>query len=304
MKYAIIGTGAIGGYYGGRLAQAGCDVDFLFHTEYEHVKRNGLRVDSVEGNFVVNPISAYRSTLDMPQADVILVALKSTANSLLPNMLQPILKPTSLVILIQNGLGLEAKLSEALPQTSIAGGMAFICSSRVAPGHINHADYGALNVGFFAHDNYDVLHAVQNDFERAKVQFTIAPDLNEARWRKLVWNIPYNGLTVALNTSTDKLMRQADSRKLVADLMEEVINGAAACGARIEHAFIDKMLSMTDIMTPYSPSMKLDFDNHRPLEIEAIYSNPVAAARKAGYEMRKTEMLEQLLKFISYKDDV
>ena len=109
LRYAIVGSGAIGGYYGGRLAHSGCDVHFLFNTEYEHVVQNGLRVDSVKGDFVINPINAYHSTADMPKCDVVLVGLKSTQNHLLPQILPPLLKPDTLVVLIQNGLGLEAQ---------------------------------------------------------------------------------------------------------------------------------------------------------------------------------------------------
>lgn len=298
LKYAIVGTGAIGGYYGGRLANSGCDVHFLFHSEYDHVAKNGLQVDSVRGNFRIFPINAYRSTADMPQCDVVLVCLKSTQNHLLPEMLQPLLKSDTLVVLIQNGLGLEGQLASALPKQPIAGAAAFICSSRVGQGHIYHADYGALNIGTYQGDNQSIISQIKSDFERAGVPFTIAGDLNEMRWRKLVWNIPYNGLTVALNTSTDRLMSSASTRQLVTDLMNEVVDAANICNAVIEREFIDKMLAMTDRMTPYSPSMKLDFDNHRPMEISAIYTTPVKTALAAGYYMRKTEMLEQQLRFI------
>ncbi len=298
LRYAIVGTGAIGGYYGGRLANAGKEVHFLFNTEYEYVKNNGLKVDSVVGDFVVNPINAYKASMDMPKCDVVLVALKSTRNNQLKQILPPLLHNDTVIVLIQNGLGLEAQLAADFPNHTIAGGMAFICSSRIGVGHINHADYGALNVGFYQLPKITVLQQISSDFEQAKVPFAIAENLNEARWRKLVWNIPYNGLTVALNTSTDKLMQNADTRALVTDLMNEVLDGAAACGEKIEPEFVDKMLSMTDAMKPYAPSMKLDFDNHRTLEIQAIYSNPIATAKAAGCYMRKTEMLAQELKFL------
>ncbi|MBR5167042.1 MAG: putative 2-dehydropantoate 2-reductase [Salinivirgaceae bacterium] len=301
LRYAIVGSGAIGGYYGGRLANSGCDVHFLFNTEYEHVTQNGLRVDSVKGDFVINPINAYHSTANMPKCDVVLVGLKTTQNHLLPQILPPLLKPDTLVVLIQNGLGLEAKLASALPHQPIAGAAAFICSSRVGKGHICHADYGAITIGMYNGDCQDVIAQMKVDFEQANVPFSIATDLNETRWRKLVWNIPYNGLTVALNTSTDRLMNTPATRALVTDLMNEVVDAAAVCNAVIEREFVEKMLTMTDRMTPYSPSMKLDFDNHRPMEIEAIYSNPVKTALAAGYHMRKTEMLEQELRFIASK---
>lgn len=299
LKYAIVGTGAIGGYYGGRLANSGCDVHFLFNTEYEHVAKNGLRVDSVKGDFIINPINAYHSSADMPKCDVVLIGLKSTQNHLLPQILPPLLKPDTLVVLVQNGLGLESQLASALPNQPIAGAAAFICSSRVGQGHIRHADYGALNIGTYQGANQNIIAQIKTDFERAGVPFTITSDLNEMRWRKLVWNIPYNGLTVALNTSTDKLMSTPSTRALVTDLMNEVVDAASVCDAIIEREFVDKMLAMTDRMTPYSPSMKLDFDNHRPMEIEAIYTNPVKTAMAAGYHMRKTEMLEQELRFIA-----
>ena len=301
LKYAIVGTGAIGGYYGGRLANSGCDVHFLFNSDYEHVVANGLKVDSVNGNFVINPINAYKSTADMPQCDVVLVGLKSTQNHLLPQLLPPLLKSNTLVVLIQNGLGLEGQLAEALPHQPIAGAAAFICSSRVGKGHICHADYGAITIGMHQGDCQDIIAQMKADFERAAVPFTITRDLNETRWRKLVWNIPYNGLTVALNTSTDRLMANTSTRSLVTDLMNEVVDAAAVCDAVIEREFVDKMLAMTDRMTPYSPSMKLDFDNHRPMEIQAIYTNPVKTALAAGYHMCKTEMLEQELRFIASK---
>lgn len=262
------------------------------------MKQHGMRVDSVVGDFVVDPINAYCSTSDMPKCDVVIVALKSTQNHLLPDLLKPLLHEKTVVLLIQNGLGLEAELAQSFPDVTIAGGLAFICSSRVGEGHISHQDYGPLTVGFHAHPQPDVLLQMKADMEASNVPFIVADDLNVARWKKLVWNIPYNGLTVALNTATDVIMQTPSTRQLVTDMMEEVLAGAAVCGAAIDHGFIDQMLDMTDKMTPYSPSMKLDFDNKRALEIRAIYTNPIRIAKAAGYHMRKVEMLEQQLQFI------
>ena len=298
LKYAVIGTGDIGGYYGGRLAQAGKDVHFLLHSDYNHVSKKGLQIDSVNGDFHIFPIKAYQSTSEMPKCDVVLVGLKSTQNHLLPQLLPPLLKSDTIIILVQNGLGLEQQLAAALPGQPIAGAAAFICSSRVGKGHIHHADYGAITIGEYQKCAPEVLSQIKTDFDEAQIPCTITQNLQEMRWRKLVWNIPYNGLTVALNTSTDKLMASSATRQLVTDLMNEVVDAAAACGAPFEREFVGKMLAMTDRMTPYSPSMKLDFDNHRPMEIEAIYTNPVKTALAAGYHMRKTEMLEQELRFI------
>jgi len=298
LKYAIIGTGALGGYYGGKLAKAGEEVHFLLNSDYEYVKKHGLKIDSVKGNFALENINAYASVSEMPACDVILVCLKTTNNHLLNTLLPSITHKNSLVILVQNGLGFEQRLANAFPDLAIAGGLAFICSSKIGPGHIGHFDFGSITFGGFQKVDHAMLEQICTDFTQAGVKAFFSDDLNLARWRKLVWNIPYNGMTVVLNTTTDALMNQADSRKLIRDLMTEVVEAANACNAKIESDFVDKMLESTDKMTPYAPSMKLDFDARRKLEIEAIYSNPLNEAGKAGYAMKKVALLEQQLHFI------
>ena len=297
LKYGIIGVGAIGGFYGGRLAKAGCDVHFLFHSEYNHVKNNGFQVDSVDGDFHLSDLAIYVDSVDMPKCDVVLVSLKSTQNHLLPTLLKPILHDSSMVILIQNGLGLEAELAQSFPNTTIVGGMAFICSSRIAPGHIQHKDYGALNIGFYQHRNDEVLTQFLDDCSVANLTVTVADDLYSSRWKKLVWNIPYNGLTVVLNATTEQIMKTPSSRQLVKDMMLEVRAAALANGAVMDESFVDDMLKMTDEMNPYSPSMKLDWEHQRPMELKSIYENPIKEALKVNCPMKKVEALFQILQF-------
>ena len=126
MKYAIIGTGAIGGYYGGKLAKAGNEVHFLLHTDYEYVKENGLQVDSCDGSFHLDQVNAYQTTADIPPCDVILVCLKSTNEHLLRNLLPPMLHENTVVVLIQNGIGLESDLQDLFPTLQIVAGLYFI----------------------------------------------------------------------------------------------------------------------------------------------------------------------------------
>lgn len=298
LKYAIIGTGAIGGYFGGRLAEAGKEVHFLFNSDYEHVKQHGLRVDSVEGNFHLPNINAYNNTTNMPACDIVLVCLKTTQNHLLKELLPPLLKPETLVVLIQNGLGIEAELAECFPNINIAGGLAFIGSGKIGPGHISHTDFGRINIGMHQGDGLELIEKMKQDFSENKVLIEITKNLAKARWQKLVWNVPYNGLCVVMNCTCDKLQAQPDMRSLVLDLMREVIEASKACACSLPDDAADKMLAHTDNMTPYSPSMKLDFDQHRPMEIEAIYMLPVKEALKHGYHMSKVEMLGKQLKFI------
>ena len=297
MNYTIIGTGAIGGFYGGRLMKAGRQVRFLLHSDYEYVKQHGLQIDSCDGSFHLDEVDAYNDTKQMPKADVILVCLKSINNYKLKEILPPIIKENTVVVLIQNGIGLEDDLQEEFPGLHIVAGLAFICSGKVGPGHISHQYYGSVNLGNYSCPD-DRFHELLQDFQTAGIEAAEIPYL-EARWKKAVWNMPFNGMTVALNTSTDKLLQNPFTRQLIYDQMMEVIGAANAIGVKaLTSEFADKMMAMTDAMVPYSPSMKLDFDNHRKMEIPYLYTRPIAEAKKVGFEMPKLAMLEAELRFI------
>lgn len=298
IRYGIIGTGALGGFYGGMLAKTGYDVHFLFRSDYEIARQHGLKVDSVQGNFHLPAVNAYRSTTEMPPCDVVLVCMKTTGNGRLAELLKPILHPKSVVVLLQNGLGLEEDLARELPQTGVAGGLAFICSNKIGPAHIAHLDFGKLILGSYNLRDCELLNKVVSNFQTSGINVEMAPDLTYARWQKLVWNVPFNGLAVVLNTTTDKLMASPEARELSREMMLEVIRGANACGVPLKESLAGQMIDMTVRMKPYAPSMKLDYDHRRPMEIEYIYSRPVEAARKAGFEMHKVAMLEKQLRFI------
>lgn len=298
LTYGVIGTGALGGYYGGMLAKAGEEVHFLFRSDYRHVRDYGLRVDSVKGDFHLHNIYAYRNAEEMPSCDVVLVCLKTTGNYSLPQMLRPLVHPKSLVILMQNGLGLEEDLAVQFPEVFLAGGLAFICSNKIGPGHIHHLDYGRLILGSHQAADQTILQQVIADFQNASIQAELSPNLRFARWQKLVWNIPFNGMAVVLNTTTDRLMENEATRDLSRELMLEVIRGANACGVPLKETLAQQMIDMTIKMKPYAPSMKLDYDFRRPMEIEYIYSRPIQTARAAGFEMHKVAMLEKQLRFI------
>ena len=150
MIYGIIGTGAIGGFYGSKLAQGGKDVHFLFHRDYDYVREHGLQVDSCDGSFHLDHVNAYQRTEDMPQCDVVLVGLKTINNHLLTKLLPPLLHDQTVVVLIQNGIGVEADVQQMFPDIQLVAGLAFICSAKSEPGRVNHQCYGSINLGNYS----------------------------------------------------------------------------------------------------------------------------------------------------------
>lgn len=298
MVYGIVGVGAIGGFYGGKLAHSGLDVHFLSHSDYQFVKERGLQIDSCDGSFHLDKVNVYQNAADMPKCDVVVVGLKTTNNHLLRELLPPLLHERTVVILIQNGIGVEADVQAMFPETQLVGGLAFICSAKTEPGRVRHQCYGSVNLANYSCRDEALFTSVLNDFTNAGIAAASVP-YEEARWKKAVWNMPFNGMTVALNTRTDLLLKNPATRQLIRDLMMEVVEASRALGVTgVDEAFVEKMIDMTDNMTPYSPSMKLDFDFHRPMEIHYLYTRPIEIARAAGYRMHKLEMLEAELRFL------
>ena len=301
MKYAIIGTGAVGGYYGGRLAHAGNEVHFLLHRDYDYVRKHGLQVDSCDGSFHLDAPNIYHTTADMPKVDVVIVALKTTRNHMLKELLPPLLHPETLVLLIQNGIGPEPILQQQFPNLYLAAGLAFICSAKTEPGRVNHQCYGSINIGNYSCKNQQIVDRLIQDFTEAGIK-AASIEYHEARWKKALWNIPFNGMTVVMNAQTNQLLANPATMQLIRRQMMEVIGAAQALGVKgLDESFADRMIEMTLSMTPYSPSMKLDYDFHRPMEIDYLYSNAIAEAHRAGYTMPCLEMLEAQLRFLQEK---
>jgi 2-dehydropantoate 2-reductase len=302
-NYAIVGTGALGGFYGAKLQKAGLEVNFLLRSDYDRVKKHGLIVDSPDGDFTLPQVRAYHDVHKMPQCDVVIVALKTTQNHLLPKLLPPLLKDNGVVLVLQNGLNVEPEVAKIVGAERVIGGLCFLCSYKVSPGHICHLDYGTITLGEYREDYQPIgitnrLHQIANDFKRAEIPIKLSADLLLSRWKKLIWNIPYNGLSVVLNARTDELMANPDTLILVEQIMGEVVAGAKTCDRIIPDDFIPHMLDYTHKMKPYRTSMKIDYDESRPLEVEAIFGNPIRAAEQGGIKLPQIEVLYRMLKFV------
>lgn len=237
----------------------------------------------------------------MPKCDVVIVGLKTINNHLLPKLLPPLLHEHTAVILIQNGISVEADVQQMFPDVQLIGGLGFICSAKTEPGRVDHQCYGSINLANYSCKDEKLFECILKEFTNAAIPASSVP-YDEARWKKAVWNMPFNGMTVALNTQTDLLLKNPATRQLIRDLMMEVVGASRALGVSgVDEAFVEKMIQMTDEMTPYSLSMKLDFDFLRPMEIHYLYTRPIEIARAAGFHMAKLEMLEAERRFVDVK---
>ncbi|GIZ11768.1 putative 2-dehydropantoate 2-reductase [Pseudomonas sp. NCCP-436] len=311
LRIGIIGTGAIGGFYGLLLARAGYDVHFLSRSEYPAVLERGLQLNSsVYGTLHLQPVQLYRQAEDMPPCDWLLVGAKTTANAELAPLIAQVAAPDAKVVLMQNGLAVEDALRSLLPDNlHLLGGLCYICVHRSAPGVIEHQALGAINLAYHSGpaDQPQRLGITEEGaglFRAAGLDSAAMADLNQARWQKLVWNIPYNGLSVLLDANTRQLMGNPVSRSLIYDIMLEVVQTGRTLGYGMPAHYAEKLLSATDRMPDYLPSMYHDFAQGRVAELQAIYAEPLAAADAAGCDMPKVRVLYQALCFIQARQGV
>lgn len=286
---AVIGAGAVGGYYGARLAQAGHDVRFLLRRDLQAVRENGLRIFSPRGDFHLPQVTAAPTPAELGHVDWVICSLKATSLESARELVSPCLRPETRIVALMNGLGVEARLAEWFGGRRVFGGMAFVCINRGEPGVIHHLEYGRVSLGHFEDDARENAR-LEALLSSANIETSVAPNLRYARWEKLCWNVPFNGLSVAGGgIGTRTIVRERELRATAELAMREVISAGnadlASCGspARLdEEEIVSRMFALTETMGDYRTSMVIDYVLGNELEVEAILGNPVRRARELG----------------------
>jgi 2-dehydropantoate 2-reductase len=300
MKIAVVGTGAIGSFYGGKLAHGGRDVHFLLRSGFAKIKRAGIRIRGKKENFRIARVQGYKAADAIGPCDLVLIALKATNNKALLQLIPPLLHPQTILLTLQNGLGNEDFLAQHFGAGRVMGGLCFICLNRISPGLIEHLDYGHLNIGEFVGQAKARTHDVVREFQQCGVVCRMADNLTQERWGKLVWNIPFNGLTIAAGgITTADVLRDHSLHAAALALMDEVIQGAKSCGYNLPANIALELTKRTETMGAYKPSTLLDFEAGRALEVEAIWGEPLRRAQASGTAMPRLEQLYALLKSLN-----
>ncbi|WP_072909902.1 putative 2-dehydropantoate 2-reductase [Malonomonas rubra] len=299
MRIGIVGSGALGLYYGGMLQRSGQGVNFLLRRDLHAIQQNGLHVHSVNGDFYLPQVAGFANANEIGPVDLVIVGLKTFANDHLINLVRPLVGEQTAILTLQNGLGNEELLAAEFGGENILGGVAFLCSNRGESGHVHHLGEGKIRLGEFSGGLSERSKILQAMFETAGVPCEAVADLRRARWEKLVWNIPFNGLCALLRQDTDQVLALPEGRELAHRIMQEVVTGGNAQQLQQPidgREFIERMIYLTDQMGGYKPSMMIDRLENRPLELEAIYAIPLQQAAAAGINMPRTQMLYTLLK--------
>ncbi|MFU8894297.1 MAG: 2-dehydropantoate 2-reductase [Luteolibacter sp.] len=289
---AIVGSGAIGLYYGARLAAAGEDVRFLVRSDADGFRDHGLRVESIHGDLHLANLRTARDPSEIGPVDLVVVAWKATANEHLEQVLPPLMHQGTQVLTLQNGLGNCEKIARITGPQNVLGGLCFVCINRIAPAHVRHTASGKVVLGEWRADDRNRVTIVAQRWKNAGIHATATPVLEQAQWEKLVWNIPFNGLSIAEGgVTTDILLANPRTLGEIREVAHEVVAAARALGHPIPESLVEENIERTRPMGPYRPSSMIDYLEGREVETDAIWAAPLRRAALVDAPMPATATL-------------
>ncbi len=303
-RILVVGSGAIGSFYGGKLVQAGADVAFLCRSDYDIVKDRGIMVESTLGDFHFRPCKVVKSCEELDwNPDYILVCLKVLPEINVPEIIAPSVSSNTAICLIQNGIYIELPVVDRFPENEIISGLAFICCQRVHGGFVRHLDYGRLVLGNYPAGVSDKTRRLVELFNKSGVACEATEDVIKARWQKLIWNAPFNPISVlAGGLNTQEMLSNPAMEGVIRSVMAEVCELARADGHPLPDSVVDENISFTRVMTPYKTSMLLDYESKKPMEVEAILGNALRKAIELDIPVPHIETLYVLLSALDKKN--
>ncbi len=280
----IVGAGAIGSFYGAILKKAGCSVSTVLRSEYDEVKANGITISSPRGDLSYRPDHVYRSG-DTPVAepDYLILCVKVLPGVDRAALVKPWIGSNTRLVLIENGLDIERELADAYPDNPVISCLAFIAASRTEPGVVEHKAYGKLVMGRYPKGIDDNCRELSQLFIDGGIRIDLTEQVVGERWRKCLWNTPFNPLSVIANgADTQTILDTEGGEDLIRAMIREVMDVAAAEGYPMDDKVIEQNIGGTRKMPPYKNSMALDYLNGRPIEREAVLGNVVTIAQRHG----------------------
>lgn len=292
---AIVGAGAVGTFYGAKLKQAGYSVQF-YSSHAAEINAGPVEIESLWGDFSVD-VPAFTDTRKMERSELIFISSKAYDTIDYKGILQPLVYEKSILVLLQNGINQEDKLAYFFPDNVILGALAFTCINRINPRLIRHIDYGNLKLGPREIEHGLWARFVTDILNKAGIETSYDIQLRQLRWEKLLWNVPFNSLSVlGLKASTEQIVN-SPLEDLASRLMWEIWNIAQTEGVVLDKKLIKIMMERTRNMKSYKTSMLLDFEAGRKMEVEAILGEPLRIAEKYGLQTPTLYTVYRLLSF-------
>lgn len=299
MKIAIYGAGGVGGYFGGRLAQAGADVHLIARGEHlDALRQDGLRVDSVHGDFEVE-LSATDDPDSIGPCDYVLFTVKSFDTTEAARELDPLLHDETGVISLQNGLENEEKLATVIGTDHVMGGIAYVFSTIAEPGVIEHTG-GPANITY---GEVDGTHSNRAErflkwCERADgMEADLSEEIQTALWEKAAFICAQAGMTATVRLPLGEIRDEQESWSMYRQLIEEVCSVGRATGVELSDGTVAKWMEFAqDLDADSYSSLHYDLTHDKPIELEALHGTVVRQGRENEIAVPMNEAVYAILR--------
>jgi len=285
MRVAIFGSGSVGGYFGGRLARAGEDVVFIARGEHLNaLLKSGLRVDSINGDFVVAPVQATDDPATVGKVDLVIVGVKAWQIAEVAEAMRFMVGPQTIVLPLQNGLEAPENLSEGIGERHVLGGLCGLFCYVAGPGHIVHAGTDPF-VKFGELDNHrsQRVERLLDAFKKAGVTAIIPPDIRVAMWLKFLTIAAWSGMGAVTRAPAGIWRSLPQTRAMTEQSLGEIIAVAAALDVPLPENALETTMAIFDGLVPESTaSLQRDVMQGRPSELDAQIGAVVRFGRRAG----------------------
>lgn len=304
MRIAIFGTGGVGGYFGGRLAQAGEDVTFIARGEHlRAIQTEGLKVESLNGDFVVYPAKATADVTEVGPVDLVIVGVKAWQVPEAARSMKPMVGSKTTVLPLQNGVDAVSQLSAELDTDHVVGGLCKIVSFVVGAGHIRHAGFApSVVIGELDNRHSDRVVAIENVFNDAGIETTIAADIHAALWMKFLFIASFSGVGAIANAPAGLLRSDPELRAQMLRGMEEIYSLAHVRNIKLPPNSIETVMAGVNALPEdATSSMQRDIASGKPSELESQIGAVVRMARESRVEVPTHEFIYAKLKPLEEK---
>lgn len=298
MRIAVIGAGAVGGYFGARLAAAGLDVSFIARGEHlKSMQKNGLRIKSIQGDLEVR--SRFTSNPDeVGPVDLILFSVKSQDTEKAAKLLAPLMSAKTTVLSLQNGVDNPEKIAHLWGANRTLAGVVYIAAQVREPGVIEHSGGGRIVMGALDSRNQETARNVESILATAKVPCDVSSEMPVVLWKKLAWNSPFCALSCLLHMTIGEILTSNSLKELIAGCVEEVRDAAQCRGVELPPSTAQEALSFSRSLDNFKPSMLQDLEAGKPLEYEALNGIVIKILYQAGRRAPINEIFYAALKYI------
>jgi len=304
MRFAIFGVGAIGGYFGGRLAEAGADVVFIARGDtLRALHSTGLRLTSISGDFLLSPVNAFEDPAQIGTVDVVLLGVKTWQVPEAAKAMQPLVGPNTIVLPLQNGVEAAAQLAEVLGGGHVCCGLAKIFCYLAEPGHVQHSGIDPyIALGECDNGRTERVQELCRILQRAGIRAEIPADIAAALWEKFLFVASWGGIGAVSRAPIGVLRTMPGTRRMLEQAMREILDVARARNIDLQEDIVARSMGFIDSLPPAgTTSMQRDIAEGRPSEIDAWNGAAVRFGDEAGVDVSLHKFIYDSLRPLELK---